>query len=74
MNKIKSDGIIFDMDGTIWDNTPVFSGSWTRAAKEMGYDIEFTPKKLMGLFGKTMTDIADACIPDDDTSGFSYRK
>ena len=68
MNKIKSDGIIFDMDGTIWDNTPVFSGSWTRAAKEMGYDIEFTPKKLMGLFGKTMTDIADACIPDDDAS------
>lgn len=66
MNKIKTDGIIFDMDGTIWDNTPVFAASWTRAAREMGYDIQFTPKTLMGLFGKTMTDIADACIPDEN--------
>ena len=66
MGKINTDGIIFDMDGTIWDNTPVFAASWTRAAKEMGYDIEFTPKMLMGLFGKTMTDIADASIPDPD--------
>jgi len=66
MGKINTDGIIFDMDGTIWDNIPVFAASWTRAAKEMGYDVEFTPEKLMGLFGKTMTDIADASIPDPD--------
>ena len=66
MNKIESDGIIFDMDGTIWDNTTVFAASWERACREMGYDIVFTPDKLKGLFGKTMTDIADACIPDDD--------
>ncbi|MCR5416454.1 MAG: HAD-IA family hydrolase [Pseudobutyrivibrio sp.] len=66
MGNINTDGIIFDMDGTIWDNIPVFAASWTRAAKEMGYDVEFTPEKLMGLFGKTMTDIADASIPDPD--------
>lgn len=66
MNKINTDGIIFDMDGTIWDNTPVFAPSWERAAREMGYDVTFTPDKLKGLFGKTMTDIADACIPDED--------
>ncbi len=66
MNKINTDGIIFDMDGTIWDNIPVFAPSWTRAAKEGGYDVEFTPEMLMGLFGKTMTDIADASIPDKD--------
>lgn len=66
MSKIKTDGIIFDMDGTIWDNIPVFADSWTRAAKEMGYDVVFTPEMLMGLFGKTMTDIADASIPDPD--------
>lgn len=66
MNRLDTDGVIFDMDGTIWDNTTVFAASWTRAANEMGYDIQFTKEKLMGLFGKTMTDIADACIPDKD--------
>ncbi len=66
MNKIKTDGIIFDMDGTIWDNTPVFAPSWERACADMGYDVKFTPDTLKGLFGKTMTDIADACIPDDN--------
>lgn len=67
MNKIKTDGIIFDMDGTIWDNTPVFAPSWERACKDMGYDVKFTTDTLKGLFGKTMTDIADACIPDEDS-------
>lgn len=66
MNKISTDGIIFDMDGTIWDNTPVFAASWERACKDMGYDVKFSTDKLKGLFGKTMTDIADACIPDED--------
>ena len=66
MKKVFTDGIIFDMDGTIWDNTPLFAASWERACKDSGYQVEFTPKKLQGLFGKTMTDIADACIPDDD--------
>jgi len=66
MEKIKTDGIIFDMDGTIWDNTVVFAASWERACRQNGYDITFTPDTLKGLFGKTMTDIADACIPDED--------
>lgn len=63
---IKTDGIIFDMDGTIWDNTGVFAKSWTRAAHDHGYEVEFTVEKLMGLFGKTMTEIADASIPDEN--------
>ena len=66
MNKISTDGIIFDMDGTIWDNTPLFASSWERACKDMGYSVKFTQDTLKGLFGKTMTDIADACIPDEN--------
>lgn len=66
MNKIKTDGIIFDMDGTIWDNTPIFAPAWRRATLERGYDVEFSADTLRALFGKTMTAIADACIPDEN--------
>lgn len=66
MRKIHSDGIIFDMDGTIWDNTPVFADAWRRATLDHGYDMAFTADTLRGLFGRTMTEIADACIPDED--------
>ena len=28
MNKIQTDGIIFDVDGTLWDTTPIVSEAW----------------------------------------------
>ncbi len=65
MKKIQTDGIIFDMDGTIWDNTPIFAASWERACKDSGYNVKFTEESLKKLFGKTMTEIADECIPDE---------
>ncbi len=65
MNKIYTDGILFDMDGTIWDNTELFAASWRRACKESGFDVPFTADMLKGLFGKTMKDIADASIPSE---------
>ena len=54
------------MDGTVWDNTPLFAKAWRRATLERGYDVDFQAKTLQDLFGRTMTDIADACIPDPD--------
>lgn len=66
MQQVQTDGIIFDMDGTIWDNTPIFAASWQRACEERGYDVTFKAETLQQLFGRTMTEIADACIPDDD--------
>ena len=55
------DSIIFDVDGTIWDSTQSVADSWNIAIKEHS-DLALTlePVSLSRVFGKTMTEIADA--------------
>ena len=36
------DGIIFDVDGTIWDSTPTVTEAWNRALSEAGYSERVT--------------------------------
>ena len=31
-------GIIFDMDGTLWDSSENVAISWTEKVRELGYD------------------------------------
>ena len=59
------DSIIFDVDGTIWDSTQSVADSWNIAIKEHS-DLQLTlePVSLSRVFGKTMTEIADAVFPD----------
>ena len=58
------DGIIFDVDGTLWDSTDVVAESWNEAIKE---NSDLTPNltggSLMQLFGKTMEEIFSALFP-----------
>lgn len=54
------DGIIFDIDGTLWDTTHTLSDSWNRTLKERyGYEGWLTPEKIAGIMGKTCKQIAD---------------
>ena len=48
------DGIIFDVDGTLWDSVEVVAESWNLAIKENS-DLEpnLNREILQGLFGKT---------------------
>ena len=48
------DGIIFDVDGTLWDSVEVVAESWNLAIKENS-DLEPSLNReiLQGLFGKT---------------------
>lgn len=61
---MKTDGIIFDVDGTLWDSTEIVAGAWNRAIAEEGIaDIALDAEILKGLFGKTMDVIAESVIP-----------
>lgn len=65
MKENKMDSIIFDVDGTIWDSTQSVADSWNIAIKEHSdLDLTLEPVSLSRVFGKTMTEIADAVFPD----------
>ncbi len=59
--KIKTDGIILDIDGTIWDSTEIVARAWNRAVKASGIHREepISAELLKTQFGKPMNVIAD---------------
>ena len=62
---IKTDGIILDIDGTIWNTTGVVAGAWNKAIDDLGYPAPKTePELLKKEFGKPMNVIADDLWPD----------
>lgn len=58
-------GLIFDMDGTLWDSAENVAVSWNIAIKESGLvERVLTTADIQGVMGKTMDKIADALFPD----------
>lgn len=58
------DSIIFDVDGTLWDSVDPVAESWNLAlAENTDMTPDLTRDSLSWLFGKTMTEIADALFP-----------
>lgn len=59
------DGIIFDVDGTIWDAREVIYLSWKEAIeKHTNWKVHFDAEELGSQFGKTMDDIFAYLYPD----------
>ena len=59
------DGIIFDVDGTLWDATELIAASWTDSVHRTKLsDMVITSKHLKDHFGQTLPDIAAALFPD----------
>ena len=53
-------GIIFDMDGTLWDSAENVAKSWNLAIQKSGVlDKTLTTADIQGVMGKTMDAIAD---------------
>jgi len=62
------DGIIFDVDGTIWDSTDIAAESFNHVIKEYSdLDIQVTRDDLMALFGKTMEEIHHTIFQNVDS-------
>lgn len=57
---MKYDGIIFDMDGTLWDSAENVAKSWNIACGEE----RFTKSDIMGVMGQTMDKIAERFFPE----------
>ncbi len=65
---MKTDAVILDVDGTLWDSTAIVARAWDKAIKEAGIeDVAVTADKLKGLFGKTMNVIADELLPETES-------
>ncbi len=60
----RPDGIILDIDGTLWDSTAVVAEAWNEAVSQRpDISVRFTPEALTHLFGKTLDTIADIAFP-----------
>lgn len=62
---IKTDGIILDIDGTLWNTTGVVAEAWNKAIADCGFDAaQTTASGLQKEFGKPMNVIADDLWPN----------
>lgn len=64
MNK----GVLFDLDGTLWDSSQSVADSYNIALEKLGCDLRVNRADIMSVMGKTMYDIAhilfDKISPD----------
>lgn len=58
-------GIIFDLDGTLWDSTEQILISWNSVLEQYPqYGGPISMEQLQGLMGKTMDVIAESIMPN----------
>ncbi len=62
---MRPDSIILDIDGTLWNSTPIVAEAWNKAVTEnSNLPLRFTAYQLTQLFGRPLDVIADMVFPD----------
>lgn len=62
---MKSESLILDIDGTLWDSRTLVAEGYNIQLRQEGLECYCVDaKRLKSLFGKVMSDIADALFPD----------
>ena len=62
---MKLESLIFDIDGTLWDSRALVAEGYNIQLRAEGYDhLCVTAEDLKPLFGKVMTEIADAILEE----------
>lgn len=64
MTDRKKRGVLFDLDGTLWDAVRVIRESWNDYRKDAIPEMpgSFSDQEIEGVLGKTMTEIADLLL------------
>ena len=74
MENRKFDGVIFDVDGTLWEATDIVARAWNQAFEDFGRADRVTGKQLQGLFGQPMDVIFENVVSDADSMTGSERQ
>lgn len=66
MSEKKIDGVIFDLDGTMWNATETLVGAWNEVFREEGIDKVLSREDLQGVMGLIIEEIGECFAPDMD--------
>lgn len=68
------DGLIFDLDGTLWNAVEGIAFAWNEIFKKMGINHELNYEDVSKVMGYTVDDIAKKYFPDDVQKGIELIK